>query len=161
MEDLGEANARNRRSRRAIAGALCLLGMVMLRPAALQADEGQLMRGLWENEKSMSPALLRSALGLAGAFLALSSAVMLVIAVASVTNGKYPAAAMQLAAGIAVPFGIWLALRMLADMLITLHRAHDRLDAIERLAGGPLPAEAEPALTQNAAGSRTGDAGPT
>ena len=42
MEDLGEANARNRRSRRAIAGALCLLGMVMLRPAALQADEGQL-----------------------------------------------------------------------------------------------------------------------
>ncbi len=118
------------------------------------------MRGLWENEKSMSPALLRSALGLAGAFLALSSAVMLIIAVASVTNGKYPAAAMQLAAGIAVPFGIWLALRMLADMLITLHRAHDRLQAIERLAGGPLPAEAEPVLTQTSAGSRAGDAGP-
>ena len=118
------------------------------------------MRGLWENEKSMSPALLRSALGLAGAFLALSSAVMLVIAVASVTNGKYPAAAMQLAAGIAVPFGIWLALRMLADMLITLHRAHDRLEAIERLAGGPLPVEPEPVLTQNGAGFRAGDDGP-
>lgn len=110
------------------------------------------MRGLWDNEKSMSPALLRSALGLAGGFLALSSAVMLVISVASVTNGKYPAAAMQLAAGIAVPFGIWLALRMLADMLITLHRAHDRLDAIERLAGGPLPADPELTLTPTRAG---------
>lgn len=119
------------------------------------------MRGLWDNEKSMSPALLRSALGLAGGFLALSSAVMLIIAVASVTNGKYPAAAMQLAAGIAIPFGIWLALRMLADMLITMHRAHDRLDAIERLAGGPLPADPEPVFTQTGAGARAGEDGPT
>ena len=44
-------------------------------------DEGNLMRGLWENEKTLSPALLRSALALVGAFLALSSAVMLVIGV--------------------------------------------------------------------------------
>lgn len=118
------------------------------------------MRGLWENEKTMSPALLRSALGMVGAFLALSSAIMLGIAVASVSSGKYAAAAMQLAAGIAVPFGIWLALRMLADMLITLHRAHDRLEAIERLAGGPLPvAESEPVFTQNGT-SRAGDDGP-
>lgn len=118
------------------------------------------MRGLWENEKSMSPALLRSALGLAGAFLALSSAVMLMIAVGTAANRQYFPAAMQLAAGIAIPFGIWLALRMLADMLITLHRSHDRLEAIERLAGGPLPAESEPVFTQNGAGSRAGDDGP-
>ena len=71
-------------------------------------DEGDLMRGLWENGKSLSPALLRSALGTVGVFLALSSAVMLVIAVASVAAGFYAAAAMQLAAGIALPFGIWL-----------------------------------------------------
>jgi hypothetical protein len=118
------------------------------------------MRGLWQNEKTMSPALLRSALGLVGAFLALSSAIMLGIAVGSVTAGKYSAAAMQLAAGIAIPFGIWLALRMLADMLITLHRSHDRLEAIERLAGGQPPvSEAEPVFTQNGA-SRARDDGP-
>ena len=118
------------------------------------------MRGLWDNEKSMSPALLRSALGLAGAFLALSAAVLLMIAVASVAAGKYPAAAMQLAAGIAVPFGIWLALRMLADILITLHRSHDRLEAIERLAGGQPAVEPDPVFTQNGKATRAGDDGP-
>jgi hypothetical protein len=118
------------------------------------------MRGLWDNESSMSPGLLRSALGLAGGFLALSSAVLIMISVASVSAGKYPAAAMQLAAGIAVPFGIWLALRMLADMLITLHRSHDRLEAIERLAGGQPATEPDPVFTQTGAGSRAGDDGP-
>ena len=61
---------------------------------------------------------------------------MLVIAVASVAAGNYAAAAMQLAAGIALPFGIWLGLRMLADMLVVLNRSHDRLEAIVKLAGG-------------------------
>ena len=45
------------------------------------------MHGVWENEKPLSPALLRSALAMVGVFLALSSAVMLVIAVASVAAG--------------------------------------------------------------------------
>lgn len=119
------------------------------------------MRGLWENEKPLSPALLRSALGTVGVFLALSSAVMLVIAVASVAAGFYAAAAMQLAAGIALPFGIWLGLRMLADMLIVLHRSQERLEMIVQLAGGAAPAAAEPVFAaQGAAAGRAGDDGP-
>jgi hypothetical protein len=119
------------------------------------------MRGLWDQEKALSPALLRSALALVGAFLALSSAVMLVIAVASVAAGYYAAAAMQLAAGIALPFGIWLGLRMLADMLVVLNRSHDRLEQIVQLAGGPPPAVADPVFTQTGAASgRAGDDGP-
>lgn len=119
------------------------------------------MRGLWENEKSLSPALLRSALGTVGVFLALSSAVMLVIAVASVAAGYYAAAAMQLAAGIALPFGIWLGLRMLADMLIVMHRSQERLEMIVQLAGGAAPAVSEPVFTANgAAAGRAGDDGP-
>jgi len=106
------------------------------------------MRGLWDNEKTLSPALLRSALAMVGAFLALCAAVMLLIAVASVAAGNYAAAAMQVAAGIALPFGLWLGLRMLADMLTILHRAHDRLAAIEHLAGGPQP-EQEPGVAAN------------
>jgi hypothetical protein len=119
------------------------------------------MRGLWDHEKALSPALLRSALALVGAFLALSSAVMLVIAVASVAAGYYAAAAMQLAAGIALPFGIWLGLRILADMLVVLNRSHDRLESIVHLAGGPAPGGPEPVFTPNGASAgRASDDGP-
>ncbi len=119
------------------------------------------MRGLWDNEKTLSPALLRSALAMVGAFLALCAAVMLVIAVASVATGNYAAAAMQVAAGIALPFGIWLGLRMLADMLAVLHRSHDRLAAIEQLAGGAPPAEAQPVMKPDGqTATRAGDDGP-
>ncbi len=118
------------------------------------------MRGLWDNEKMLPPALLRSALAMVGAFLALCAAVMLLIAVASVAAGNYAAAAMQVAAGIALPFGIWLGLRMLADMLAILHRAHDRLAAIEQLAGG-APPEPQPDMTTNGqAAPHTGADGP-
>ncbi len=124
------------------------------------------MRGLWDNEKPLSPALLRSALALVGGFLGLASVVMLLISVASVADEKYAAGAMQLAAGIALPFGIWLALRMMADMLIAMNRTHDRLAAIEDALGGrPAPASApvfqtkEPA-TQRAVDGRAGDDGP-
>lgn len=102
------------------------------------------MRGLWENERPLSPALLRSALALVGAFLALTAAAMLVIAVANVAQGNYAAAVMQVAAGIALPFGIWLGLRILVDILAVMHRAHDRLASIELLAGGAPPQAAEP-----------------
>lgn len=118
------------------------------------------MRGLWENEKTLSPALLRSALAMVGGFLALCAAVMLIIAVASVAAGNYAAAAMQVAAGIALPFGIWLGLRMLADMLTMLHRSHDRLVAIEQLAGGP-PEQPQPVFSGNGQPeTRAGDDGP-
>ncbi len=120
------------------------------------------MRGLWDNEKSLSPALLRSALAMVGVFLALSAAVMLIIAVASVAAGNYAAAAMQVSAGIALPFGIWLGLRILADLLIVLNRSHDRLQSIVELAGGPppQPATPEPVFTSHAARTAAGDDGP-
>jgi hypothetical protein len=117
-------------------------------------DEGGLMRGLWDSEKTMTPGVLRSAMGLVGGFLALSAAVMIGIAVASASQGFYAAAAMQFAAGVALPFGIWLALRILADMVVLMNRSHDRLEAIERLAGGPLPPETEQVVIQNGATAR-------
>ena len=97
------------------------------------------MRGLWDNEKPLSPALLRSSLAMVGAFLALCSAAILVIAVMNVAQGRYAAAVMQVAAGIALPFGIWIGLRMLAEMVAIMNRVHDRLASIEHLAGGAPP----------------------
>ena len=97
-----------------------------------------------------------------GVFLALSAVVMLIIAVASVAAGNYAAAAMQVAAGIALPFGIWLGLRILADLLIVLNRSHDRLQSIVELAGGtpPQPAAPEPVFTSNGTRTAAGDDGP-
>ena len=124
------------------------------------------MRGLWDNEQPLSPALLRSALAMVGAFLGLTSIVMLIISVASVANGNYAAAAMQLAAGVALPFGIWLGLRMLADMLIVMNRARDRLEGIEEaLSGRPVVTPAPVFQTNGAKAGhekavRAGDEGP-
>ena len=120
------------------------------------------MRGVWDKEQLLSPAVLRSALTLVGVFLALTAAVMLIIAVASVAAGNYAAAAMQLAAGIALPFGIWLGLRILADVLVVLNRSHDRLQSIVELAGGQPqePAAPEPVFASNGAVSPASDDGP-
>jgi len=120
------------------------------------------MRGVWDKEQLLSPAVLRSALALVGVFLALTAAVMLIIAVASVAAGNYAAAAMQLAAGIALPFGIWLGLRILADVLVVLNRSHDRLQSIVELAGGPpqQAAAPEPVFTSNGGASPASDDGP-
>lgn len=118
------------------------------------------MRGLWDTEQSLSPALLRSALALVGVFLGLTAAVMLIISVASVANGNYAAAAMQLAAGIALPFGIWLGLRMLADMLVVMHRSRERLEAIEETLGGRASSAPAPVFQTNGPATRAGDDGP-
>jgi hypothetical protein len=120
------------------------------------------MRGLWDNEQPVSPSLLRSALALAGGFLALTSAVILIVAVGNVIAGNYVAAALQVAAGIALPFAIWLGLRMLADILVVLNRSRDRLEGIEEaLAGRAAPAApARPAHANGPAADRAGDDGP-
>jgi hypothetical protein len=118
------------------------------------------MRGLWDNEQPVSPGLLRSALALAGGFLALTSIVMLVLAVGSVLAGHYVVAGLQVAFGIAAPFAIWLGLRMMADMLVMLHRSHDRLEGIEdALARRATPAP-RPVHANEPAAERAGDDGP-
>jgi hypothetical protein len=123
------------------------------------------MRGLWDNEQPLSPALLRSALALVGVFLGLTCGVILIISVANFSAGKYAAAGLQLAAGIAIPFSIWLGLRMLADMLVVLNRSHDRLSALEASvdqipATEPAPTRA-PVHANGPAAERALDDGPS
>jgi hypothetical protein len=123
------------------------------------------MRGLWDNEQPLSPSLLKSALALAAGFLAVLAAVNLLMGVAAIFAGKYGSALVQFTGGLAIPFAIWLALRMLADMLILQHRSLDRFNAMTGLeASTPASAEpvvsgpeARPAVTEAAAS----DDGPT
>lgn len=120
------------------------------------------MRGHWDNEQPISPSLLRSALALAGGFLALTSAVILIAGVGNVIAGRYVAAALQVIAGIALPFAMWLGLRMLADILVVLNRSHDRLEGIEdALAARAAPPSPRPAHANGPAAERAGDDGPT
>ncbi len=117
------------------------------------------MRGLWDNEQPVSPNLLRSALALAGGFLALCSAVALFLAVGSILRQFYLIAAFQVALGIAVPFSLWVALRMLADVLVVLNRSHDRLAGIEDALTARVVAP-RPVHPNTPAAERASDDGP-
>ncbi len=118
------------------------------------------MRGLWDHEQPLSPSLLRSALALVGGFLAAWALAMLAAAVVSAVQGLYVAAIVQATAGLALPFGVWLALKMLADILTVLNRSYDRLDAMEERFGGfAQPASRRLPPTEPRA-IRAGDDGP-
>ena len=120
------------------------------------------MRDLWDSAKPLSPALLQSALAVLGVLLALSAAAMLIIAVARVVAGNYAAAAMQVSVGIALSFGLWLGLRILADLLTVLACSRDRPQSILELAAGPppQPAAPDPVFSSNRAATAAGDDGP-
>jgi hypothetical protein len=88
------------------------------------------MRGLWDNEQPVSPSL-RSSWRWRAEFLGLDLRGHAFLAVGSVVAKHYVVAGLQLAFGIAIPFAIWLGLRMMADILVALNRSHDRLEGIE------------------------------
>ena len=117
------------------------------------------MRGLWDHEQPLSPSLLRSALALAGGFLAAMALGMLAAAAVSLVQGLYVAALMQATAGLALPFAAWLGLKMLADILTVLNRSYDRLDAMEERFGGIARPPAR-RLPQEPRAIRAGDDGP-
>jgi hypothetical protein len=89
------------------------------------------MRGQWDNEQPLSPSLVRSAVALLGGLLVTWAVVSTVLSVKKLFEGSYEPAAVQFTAGLAIPFAIWLAARILADLLIVHHRMLDRLSPDE------------------------------
>jgi hypothetical protein len=116
------------------------------------------MRGQWNHEQPLSPSLVRSALALLGGFLAALSLVIVAEGVINVAAGNWLPAIVQFTAGIALPFAIWLGLRMLADILIVAHRSHDRLEQLAEKAGAPAPQPRTQPPTPST--RRAGDDGP-
>lgn len=94
------------------------------------------MRGLWDHEQPLSPSLLRSALALAGGFLAAMALGFILQGGFSLTQGQYVAALLQIAGGLGGPFAVWLGLKLMADILTVLNRSFDRLDAMEERFSG-------------------------
>lgn len=113
------------------------------------------MRGLWDNEQPLSPRRLRWALALLAGFLVVLAGVNVLLGVGALVAGRIGSALVQFSGGLAIPFAIWLALRVLADMLILQHRSLDRANPvtgadIAASGSGPAPA-AKPAIADTAA----------
>ncbi len=117
------------------------------------------MRGLWDHEQPLAPALLRSALALVGGFLAALALGLALQGVMLLTHGDYLGALVMVAGGIGFPFAAWLALKMLADILTVLNRSYDRLDALEERFGSVIP-PSQRIPPQSPRALRAGDDGP-
>lgn len=96
------------------------------------------MRGLWDHEQPLSPTLLRSAMGLLSGLLAVWAAITILGSIGALFTGRFGAAIMQLSAGLALPFAIWLAVRILADLLVVQNRLLEQMEESTRpgTAGG-------------------------
>ncbi|MBI1360414.1 MAG: hypothetical protein GC155_09070 [Alphaproteobacteria bacterium] len=79
-------------------------------------DAGHTSKG--QARTRLTPRRLQFALLVAGVLLGLLAAVNLLIAAGAILAGQAGAALVQLTGGLAIPFAIWLGLRMVADMLI-------------------------------------------
>jgi hypothetical protein len=118
------------------------------------------MRGLWDHEQPLSPSLLRSALALAGGFLAALALGVVLQGAMSLVQGQYLAALVQISGGVALPFAAWLGLKMLADILTVLNRSYDRLDALEERFGGFAQHQGPKLPPQGPRAIRASDDGP-
>lgn len=88
------------------------------------------MRGLWSQEQTLTPYLLRSAMLLLGILLGVLAAANVGLALRLLIGGAWISAVAQLASGLAVPFAIWLGVRILTDVLALQHRSLDRFEAM-------------------------------
>jgi hypothetical protein len=74
----------------------------------------------------MSPALLRVSVGLVGGLCVVWTIASTTFSVLAMFEGRYGPAIVQMISGLAAPFAVWLAVRLLADMVILQHRAAER-----------------------------------
>lgn len=116
------------------------------------------MRGFWDNEQPLPPAQARSAIALLSGLLAALAVASLIAAGVHLADGDYASAIVTSVGGLAVPYAIWLAIRILYDMLTLQHRAQDKLAEIaEDEAAQP----AKPASPRGTANARAADDGVT
>lgn len=113
------------------------------------------MRGFWDNEQPLPPAQARSAIALLSGLLAALAVASLIAAGVHLADGDYASAIVTSVGGLAIPYAIWLAIRILYDMLALQHRAQDKLAEIAEDEAAP----AKPATPRRTAEARAADDG--
>lgn len=104
------------------------------------------MRGLWDNEQTLTPALLKSGMALLGGLLFLLAAANVASGVFYIIEGRWLPAATQIAGGLAIPLAIWLGVKILSDFLTIQHRMNDRIQEMADQTSGAY-ASSGPAAT--------------
>lgn len=98
------------------------------------------MRGLWDQERPVSPSLVRTALTFMGLLLAALAALNVLGGLGDLLSLRVGTALVKFTSGIAIPMAIWLGLRLLADLVILQNQTVDRLAALNDAAGVSPPA---------------------
>lgn len=118
------------------------------------------LRGLWDQERPVSPNLVRTALTFMGLLLGVWAALNVLGALGALLNLRLYSALTQLAGGIAIPLAIWIALRLIADLVILQNQAVDRLAAMNDAAGvSPASATEQAASARKPKGAAKAEAG--
>ena len=103
------------------------------------------MRGLWNNEQTLTPGLLKSGMALLGGLLVMLAAANIASGVFYLIEGRWLPAATQIAGGLAIPLAIWLAVKILADFLTVQHRLNDRIQEMADQTAAPAAGEVQAA----------------
>lgn len=100
------------------------------------------MRGLWDQERPVSPSMVRTSLTFLGLLLGALAVLNILGGLGDLFMLRIGSALVKFTSGIAIPLAIWIGLRLLADLVILQNQAVDRLAA---LSGLPVSPYAKPA----------------
>ncbi len=119
------------------------------------------MRGLWDQERPVSPSLVRTALTFMGLLLGALAALNVLGGLGDLLSLRVGSALTKFTSGIAIPLAIWIGLRLLADLVILQNQAVERLNALAAATKADAPPEASGgARKKKTPGSAAGAAEP-
>ncbi len=88
------------------------------------------MRDLLNQDRALSPALVRTAMAIMGLLFAGLAALVALQGLGTLFGGSFLAGLTQIIGGLAILFALYLTLRLLAEILMALHRLNDRLTVL-------------------------------
>lgn len=110
------------------------------------------MRDLFDQGRAMSPALIRTGIGLLGALLGVAAAIVFLQGLGNVLSFNAPLTGIvQISGGLGVLLAVYLIVRLLGEAVLALHRLNDRLTVLSSdlatLRKDPEIQEAKPTKT--------------
>lgn len=95
------------------------------------------MRDLFNQDRPLSPALIRAGTGLLGVLLGIAGLIILLLGLGNVLSGVFSLSVsriitgvVQIAGGVGLALALYLFVRLLGEAVMALHRLNDRLGII-------------------------------